>query len=127
MFCQTRFGSVCKKNVRISRWPRLYWPWVESKRVIRCNNCFQLGDSSDRVNETLESVEGYTRRVRRASEDLLAVGVMTVSGTKAISRKSKSLIPGTRKSLTQIKRQSLASVDESLNPRTLFRPLSNFY
>ena len=97
--------------------------------MIRCNNYFQLGNSSDRVNETLESVEGYTRRVRRASEDLLAVGVMTVSGTRAraISRKPKSLIPGTRKSLTQIKRQSLASVDESLDPRTLFRPLSNFY
>ena len=98
-----------------------------SKHVIRCNNYFQLGNSSDRINETLESIEGYTRRVRRASEGLLAVGVMTVSGTKAISRKPKSLIPGTRKSLTQIKRQSLASVDESLDPRTLFRPLSNFY
>ena len=97
--------------------------------MIRCNNYFQLGNSSDRINETLESVEGYTRRVRRASEDLLAVGVMTVSGTKAISRKPKSLMPGSlRHSFsTQIKRQSLASVDESLDPRTLFRPLSNFY
>ena len=51
--------------------------------------------SIDDIPIPLESiVEGYTRRVIRVSEGLLAIGAITVSEKKTLSRKSKSLIPG---------------------------------
>ena len=51
--------------------------------------------SIDDIPIPLESiVEGYTRRVIRVSEGLLAIGAITVSEKKTLTRKSKSLIPG---------------------------------